>query len=410
MRLKKYNKQYLPMLWIGLGIWLIAFGGSYLLELLHVQVSSQESLMDMGKSLFLRSQFAAIFLFCILVPFIEECSFRLWGVGKRHWVILSLVLMALFAFGELKFWGILFVVGMVLVMRLVSDEVRRNWLLSILSALCFALCHISGFGGFSLGMVLGLADIFGMALVMCWLVLNVSFWCSVLLHVLNNSMALLVPLLFLPSPVTTATQHYSTELSGVNAFANNALLFQNAATPSEIDSTIDEFYLVGEPAAIGCALASQACTQSQVYFNDISLGNSLEERVVYRVQRHLQQPFDWDALFASYCRDVEQYRDLPLHFDTARVMLQKIYVVMDDGTEELLHPALNLQAYLRARSNSADIFIENPDDTGGVQLRVIRRPNPLETQLKSINEAFDQIQGFTLDYRPDHEVTLITIK
>ena len=75
----------------------------------------------------------------------------------------------MFGVSSIGLLGLLFVVGIILVTVLVKDRFVQVWLNAILSSLLFSLCHISGFGNDVLGMTLGLSDIFGMALVCCWL-------------------------------------------------------------------------------------------------------------------------------------------------------------------------------------------------------------------------------------------------
>ena len=226
---KRYNRRYLPMLWIGLALWLLSMLVSYIMEKSGNAPAGQEFLMDMGKSIFQTVPFLLVLLFCFFQPILEELSFRLWGVGKKWMTILCLVLMTLFAVSEMGMWGLLFVALFIVVWVTVKDKVLQNWLNALITSACFALCHISGFAGFSIGMVLGLLDIFGMALVMCWLTINISFWLSCLLHVLNNSLAILVPLLFLTNPVTVTNDNATLSIEPLRPFANNDQLFENQA-------------------------------------------------------------------------------------------------------------------------------------------------------------------------------------
>ena len=255
------------MLWIGLAFWVGSIAIMYILEWAGVEMAGQDNLFDLGKTMFQRLPIFTLLLFCLLQPILEEMSFRLWGVGKKWTLVLCLVLMAMFGVSSIGLLGLLFVVGIILVTVLVKDRFVQVWLNAILSSLLFSLCHISGFGNDVLGMTLGLSDIFGMALVCCWLTVNISFWLSCLLHVLNNSLSIILPLLFLPDVQTGRIivsyedspnmQELATVIEPVRPFADNSALLAGAATQSELAAGAKDFYLVGEPAEIARMIASQ---------------------------------------------------------------------------------------------------------------------------------------------------------
>lgn len=425
MRFKKYDKRYLPMLWIGLAIWAVGFGGSWLLETLGVEVSGQENLMGMAKELFQENHFSVLFLFCILVPFLEECSFRLWAVGKKWTIAVCLVGMALFSTGEIGLWGILAVVAMSLVPRLVKNDFRSNWIRSLISSLCFALCHISGFNGFSLGMILGLADIFGMALVMCWLVINVNFWCSVLLHALNNTLAFIAPMIFLASPVATNADGFTTELSAVRPLADNTQLVAMSTSVFDIDSSVSEFYLVGEPAELACKMFEHCVASPDVYYDWESAGDNLDGRVKYQVRLD-SGALDVRKILSSYLKDIEKFQDKPLSFDTTRVMLKTVWLVFDDGHEESLDesslegPYGRLYRDINGKAQAFSTLVEdengnpvfNEDSCLVWRTYILPKAHPtvLPDVMGKLQSRLDKIYGYRLEYRDDHEVTLITIK
>ncbi len=190
------------MLWIGLVIWLGSMLISWIMELTGNAPAGQETLLGLGKWMFGYAPVLSLLLFCVFAPVLEEFSFRLWGEGKKWTTIVCLVLMAAFTTSEIGLWGLLFVAAMALAWFGVRDRFVQMWACALISSLTFALCHISGFGGFSLGMVLGIVDIFGFALVLSWLAINISIWLAALLHVLNNTLAIMIPLLFLNDPLT----------------------------------------------------------------------------------------------------------------------------------------------------------------------------------------------------------------
>ena len=168
MKFKRYDKRFLPMLFIGLGLWVVSM---VLMEVLTSsgQAQGQSTLMEMIKGIFQQMPVFTLLLLCVFQPILEEFSFRLWGVGKMWMTIVCLALMTLFGVSEMGLWMFLFLGAFLFVWLKVKDTFRQRWILAIITSLCFALCHVSGFGSFGWGMVLGLTDIFGMALVMCWL-------------------------------------------------------------------------------------------------------------------------------------------------------------------------------------------------------------------------------------------------
>lgn len=418
---KRYNKRYLPMLWIGLALWLLSMLISYIMEKTGNAPAGQESLMDMGKAVFQFSPIGIILLFCFFQPILEELSFRLWGVGKKWMTIVCLILMALFSIGEMGLWGLLFVGLFIFVWLTVKDKVLQNWLNAIITSACFALCHMSGFDGFSIGMVLGLTDIFGMALVMCWLTINISFWLSCLLHVLNNSLAIILPLLFLSNPVTVSSDSMTTTIEPLHPFADNAQLLDCQNKLYDLDSNTTEFYRVGEPAQIASMLAEMADTSKGVHYDWVSKGESLEERVVFRVKYNQPQQPDFAALLHSFCESAKKYNDDEgLTFDTTTTYLKEIWLLYPDGHEEKLTPesedASNaisrlLDTRLSTRGNElVEEYSMAPDSSLITEYYCLEHKSPMAEQMASMESLTDQLYGFSIDLRPAKEVRLITVK
>ena len=417
---KRYNRRYLPMLWIGLALWLLSMLVSYIMEKSGNAPAGQEFLMDMGKSIFQTVPFLLVLLFCFFQPILEELSFRLWGVGKKWMTILCLVLMTLFAVSEMGMWGLIFVALFIVVWVTVKDKVLQNWLNALITSACFALCHISGFAGFSIGMVLGLLDIFGMALVMCWLTINISFWLSCLLHVLNNSLAILVPLLFLTNPVTVTNDNATLSIEPLRPFANNDQLFENQAYLSSLDSNTNAFYLVGEPAQIASMLAYVADTTKDVHYDWESKNESFEERVVFRVEYSQPQQPNFTQLLHAFCESVKKYdEDQLLTFDTSTTQLKEIWLRYPDH-EEMLTPesedaSVAISRILNPRfSTRGNLLCEEcekaPDSSMVLKYYCLEHQSALPEQFKDLGTMFDQIYGFSIELRPAKEVRLITIQ
>lgn len=429
---KLFDKRFLPMLWIGLAFWVGSIAIMYILEWAGVEISGQDNLFDLGKTMFQRLPVFTLLLFCLLQPILEEMSFRLWGVGKKWTLVLCLVLMAMFGVSSIGLLGLLFVVGIILVTVLVKDRFVQVWLNAILSSLLFSLCHISGFGNDVLGMTLGLSDIFGMALVCCWLTVNISFWLSCLLHVLNNSLSIILPLLFLPDVQTGRIivsyedspnmQELATVIEPLRPFADNSALLAGAATQSELAAGAKDFYLVGEPAEIARMIASQRMgIPADVLFDWKAKEESLEERIVLRVNDIKKEVYSCDDLYDHYMSQIACYLDEPLRMDTTEVMLKEIWLVYDDGHEELLTDSCAHfnDVYSRLMSNPYGIrgneivmlSEEVNDSTVAFHYYCRLNENALQKEVDKMNAAMDKLKhvDYHLDYRDGRKVTYITI-
>ena len=429
---KRFDKRFLPMLWIGLAFWVGSIAIMYILEWAGVEMAGQDNLFDLGKTMFQRLPIFTLLLFCLLQPILEEMSFRLWGVGKKWTLVLCLVLMAMFGVSSIGLLGLLFVVGIILVTVLVKDRFVQVWLNAILSSLLFSLCHISGFGNDVLGMTLGLSDIFGMALVCCWLTVNISFWLSCLLHVLNNSLSIILPLLFLPDVQTGRIivsyedspnmQELATVIEPLRPFADNSALLAGAATQSELAAGAKDFYLVGEPAEIARMIASQRMgIPADVLFDWKAKDESLEERIVLRVNDIKKEVYSCDDLYDHYMSQIACYLDEPLRMDTTEVMLKEIWLVYDDGHEELLTDtcAHFNDVYSRLMSNPYGIrgneivmlSEEVNDSTVAFHYYCRLNENALQKEVDKLNAAMDKLKhvDYHLDYRDGRKVTYITI-
>ncbi len=429
---KRFDKRFLPMLWIGLAFWVGSIAIMYILEWAGVEMAGQDNLFDLGKTMFQRLPIFTLLLFCLLQPILEEMSFRLWGVGKKWTLVLCLVLMAMFGVSSIGLLGLLFVIGIILVTVLVKDKFVQVWLNAILSSLLFSLCHISGFGNDVLGMTLGLSDIFGMALVCCWLTVNISFWLSCLLHVLNNSLSIILPLLFLPDVQTGRIivsyedspnmQELATVIEPVRPFADNSALLAGAATQSELAAGAKDFYLVGEPAEIASMIASQRMgIPADVLFDWKAKEESLEERIVLRVNDIKKEVYSCDDLYDHYMSQIACYLDEPLRMDTTEVMLKEIWLVYDDGHEELLTDtcAHFNDVFSRLSTNPYGIRVhevvmlseEVNDSTVAFHYYCRLNENALQKEVDKMNAAMDKLKhvDYHLDYRDGRKVTYITI-
>ena len=430
MKTKRFDKRFLPMLWIGLVIWLGSMLVSAVMEWTGNTPAGQETVFALGKMMFRRLPVLTLLLFCVIQPIIEEFSFRLWGEGKKWATIVCLVLMACFTVSEIGLWGLLFVAAMAVAWFGISDRFIQMWVCALISSLGFTLCHISGFGAFSVGMVLGLTDIFGFALVLSWLAINISIWLAALLHVLNNTLAIMIPLLFLNDPLTlpcytmqggVKAQDYTLTIEPLKPFADNSSLIANADRLYDLDSTTTSFYIVGEPAQIASHLASHVPgAEKYVYTDWLPKDEVLEERVVFRVDNLVPGKLRYDLLLKDYLRLVEEYAGDPLVFDTTEVMLKEVWLVYPDGHEVLFEQDCEDFAKAEGRVMSGSFGVRGymliteyeqvDDSTMAPHTYCLERPNPLADKLGSMEEVMDKVSGFKIEYRDARPAKLIVIK
>lgn len=426
MKCKRFDKRLWPMFWLGLAIWL-----GMILVMLFMEMASGDSssaqgvLMDAAKSMFQGMPIFTLLLLCLIQPIIEEFSFRLWGVGKLWTMIVCVILMSIFAFSEMGLWAVLFIGGFIAEWILDKKDLRRKWLLTLISSACFALCHVSGFGAFSLSMVLGLIEIFGMAILMCWLTLNLSIWFSALLHVLNNSLSILLPMLFVPDPVSMELASASDPGGEVKicmeplrpmAFAENKKLANTAGEYflQKIDTNCTDFQLMGEPAEIASWLAWSLAPQ-YTYFEFEGAGESLEERVLFKWHAENHQMPDLQQIFDHFPALVKSYNENLLIFDTAEVMLKDAYLVYKDGHEEYFDYGCEDYTAACPLVTTAGYRIVNEfewgvDSTLDSHVYCLPVPNPLVEQMKGYEKYFNLLLPFRIEYRDARKATLITIK
>ncbi|MBO7577101.1 MAG: hypothetical protein J6T03_06515 [Bacteroidales bacterium] len=431
---KRYDKRLLPMLWIGLILWIGSMAIMYFLESTGETPSGQERLMQMSKEMFRTIPVFTLLLLCFFQPILEELSFRLWGVGKKWTTIVCLVLMAVFVTSELKLVGLIFIVAFILVWVFVRNRVAQVWINTIITSLAFSLSHISGFGDFSLGMVLGLVDIFGLALVLCWLTININFWLAPLLHVLNNSVSILVPMLFVSDPITSSHSitvgpqevcSYQTTVEPFRYFADNKELMSQDGPLGIFPADTTGFVIVGEPAQIACRLAARADSSMlnniewKYNYDWQSKNAGLEERVVFRVSDYSNPDGNYDfnnifynGLLNDYIRDVSRLIGDTIVADTTEIMVQEVWVVYDDGREELFGSDSPSGAWSKAMEGKV-LFsksIEENDSTITIHYYAYDDPHPsplLDMRSTLLNTSS---HDYRIEYRDSHKETIIIFK
>lgn len=195
----KRKLSYLTILWVGVALWLGSIIIQIVLSLCGYETASQDGLTEVLENLKKIVPIVVILvLFGILIPILEEFMFRYWIKSKKRvmTIVLFAVMSATVAFSSFWWLGVAgFLLCLLLDLFLRNRPNARTISLMLATSLLFASAHIKEFSQFNVSTVFSLTDLFGMALVACWLIYNWGFWWACLLHVLNNTVALLLILL-----------------------------------------------------------------------------------------------------------------------------------------------------------------------------------------------------------------------
>lgn len=140
----------------------------------------------------------------IVAPVMEELCFRLWGNGKRGTGIVSSVLMALFMWLTFNWYiGLISLAAGLAATLLVKERNSRLLVMMLLSSLLFMLAHTENYAGNVAATALALVEKFGFGLLASYLVINHNIVWSMVLHILNNSLACLAVYIGIASLVPT---------------------------------------------------------------------------------------------------------------------------------------------------------------------------------------------------------------
>ena len=431
-KFKRYDKRTLPMLYVGLFVWIVTNIVASLLADAG-QAQGQEGLMEMLKAGMKDMPVLVLMLTCLLQPVLEECSFRLWGIGKKWATIVCLVLMAIFGFSELGLWALLFIAAFIVVWLKVKDSFKQHWLNALITSACFALCHISGFATLDWGMVLGLLSIFGMALVMCWLTLNLSFWFSCLLHVCNNSIAILWPLIFTATPVTNTYTiddgaECNTELRAFKTFNDRDLV-------DSIDNlgnyfVENEMVFVGEPSEIAVQLLNNVKDDdeyglSDFYYDWLSKNEDIEERVVYTLRHTDGYCPSPQQVLANFLKDYEAYNEDAFVFDTTDATLMDVYLIYNSDSSRVNINSDSLRKdldyffachviehdFYGRTTLQAVTYLDSDSLYRTYALPTTRPSTMIDKRLPTFEDYSDLFYGFRVELVPtDKKVKLVTVK
>lgn len=218
----KRKSSFKEILWAGVVLWLVSVFARIVLSLCGNEMPGQDVLFDMlGTLNGITYVVALMVLLGIIAPILEEFLFRYW-IKSRKKVVTILLFAAMGAYVALStFWwlGVIsFLVCVMLDYFLIDNSNARTIMLMLATSLLFSVAHITEFSEFNIDAILCMTELFGLALVACWLVYNKGFWWACLLHALNNLFALLIiilapkPPLYNPTAMSFETPLYSASL------------------------------------------------------------------------------------------------------------------------------------------------------------------------------------------------------
>ncbi len=182
----KKQRLFRWALWWGLGITILSIA---LLFIPGID-DGQDPVGDLMYRLLDKGFWFLLLVIGIIMPIFEEITFRLWGNGKRWTGIVSSILMGLILWMTFNWYiGLAVLAASLIVTFLVKDRKRRLFCMMMISSLLFMVAHTANYGGAFISTAIALVEKFGFALLASYLVINHNILWSMVLHILNNSIA-----------------------------------------------------------------------------------------------------------------------------------------------------------------------------------------------------------------------------
>lgn len=176
--------EYKSLCLVGLAIWLVFMIVGFIIP------SSDNEIDGLW---FPGPLFGQIILLLVIGPIVEELAFRGWLHGSKVRKWLSVTVSAFMVGAALGLtWGITYAIVMILVLLFQSEKSAFSTIIPIvISSAAFALIHSENFTGV-FGIAVGVLSKFGFSIVVCCLVHNWGLWTSIIIHILNNAIALIL--------------------------------------------------------------------------------------------------------------------------------------------------------------------------------------------------------------------------
>ena len=174
-------------LWTGLAIWGVSLAGIVLSPAAESNQALTEFTFENGWA-------QALLVIGLLLPCLEEVAFRFWGIRRWRWAgYISALGMGVVTYFYWGLWGALATTVVAAIVTLAVKAERTRLLIQLLlTSLLFAILHFDNYGNLELRNLFALLNKLGFALVASWLVLNRGFLWALLLHVVINSLMVLL--------------------------------------------------------------------------------------------------------------------------------------------------------------------------------------------------------------------------
>lgn len=184
---------YSLMLYIGLAVMGVSIFCRTILSTMGVDIQGQDALQDMLAPIYEKSVLLFFLLTCLLIPLLEEFSYRSWTTGKRWMRWTSWAAMTIYMLMT-KQWVIagVFAVAVLLINLLVKGRKPLMWALALGTSTAFAMSHLSGFGTLDANTVFSLLQLFGLAMTLSFIGLRFHWLVGVLVHGGVNFLGMLV--------------------------------------------------------------------------------------------------------------------------------------------------------------------------------------------------------------------------
>lgn len=208
----KKQRLFRWALWSGLAITVV----SIVLLLIPGTDDGSDPVTSMFYTMIDHNYWLLLIVVGIMAPVFEELTFRLWGNGKALTGIISSILMALLMLITFNWYiGLISLAAGLVVTLAVKDRNRRLLLMMILSSLLFMFAHVPNYSGNVFSTALALVEKFGFGLLASYLVINHNILWSMVLHILNNSIACIVVIAGVAnlSPTTFTTSNGQCQVS-----------------------------------------------------------------------------------------------------------------------------------------------------------------------------------------------------
>ena len=171
----KPKKQFRWALWWGLGITLVS------IALMFIPGADGDNNSPVSEMLLQMLEMGAVVLIVVIgivMPALEEFSFRMWGCGKTWAGITSSAMMALFISLTLSWVAgvVSLAIGLVITL-MVKDGRKRLLFMMLFSSVLFMLAHTENYDGGVIFIAIALVEKFGFGLLASYLVINHNiFW------------------------------------------------------------------------------------------------------------------------------------------------------------------------------------------------------------------------------------------